>query len=180
VHHHVFATALGFVAVAWRDATLAGLRLPEDTEQAAMRAIRRRFPHATEAQAPAPIAATVDLIRRYFAGEHVDFAAIPLDLGTPGDFSLRVYGHIRRLGRGETTTYGAIARDLGAGPEAARAVGQAMATNPVPLIVPCHRVLAAGGALGGFSAPGGAGTKARMLELEGSSATALAQQAFAF
>ena len=79
----------------------------------------------------------------------------------------RVYAAVRRLGWGETTTYGALAKALGAGPEAARDVGQAMARNPVPLIVPCHRVLAAGGKLGGFSAPGGAAAKRRMLELEG-------------
>ncbi len=87
-----------------------------------------------------------------------------------------------RLGWGETTTYGALARALGAGPEAARDVGQAMAHNPVPLIIPCHRVLAAGGKLGGFSAPGGAGTKRRMLEMEGVALAAEApgQRAFAF
>jgi methylated-DNA-[protein]-cysteine S-methyltransferase len=68
---------------------------------------------------------------------------------------------------GQTTTYGALAKELGAGPQAARAVGEAMARNPIPLIVPCHRVLAAGGELGGFSAPGGTDTKLRMLELEG-------------
>jgi methylated-DNA-[protein]-cysteine S-methyltransferase len=74
---------------------------------------------------------------------------------------------VRKLGRGETTTYGAVAKALGAGPEAARDVGQAMANNPVPLIVPCHRVLKAGGGVGGFSAPGGSIAKARMLALEG-------------
>jgi len=73
----------------------------------------------------------------------------------------------RRVGWGETTTYGALAKALGAGPEAARDVGVAMAKNPVALIIPCHRVLAAGGKIGGFSAPGGAATKRRMLELEG-------------
>ena len=73
----------------------------------------------------------------------------------------------RRIGWGRTTTYGALAKDIGAGPEVARDVGTAMAENPVPLIIPCHRVLAAGGKLGGFSAPGGAATKIRMLKLEG-------------
>ena len=74
---------------------------------------------------------------------------------------------MRRVGWGQTTTYGALAKEVGVGPEAARDVGQAMAKNPVPLIIPCHRVLAAGGKLGGFSAPGGSATKQRMLELEG-------------
>ena len=97
----------------------------------------------------------------------MDFADVRIDLGEPDPFVARVYAAVRRLGWGRTTTYGALARDLGAGPEAARDVGQAMARNPVPLLVPCHRVLAAGGKLGGFSAPGGAATKRRMLALEG-------------
>ena len=74
---------------------------------------------------------------------------------------------VRGLGWGETTTYGAVARALGAGPEGAREVGQAMGRNPLPLIVPCHRVLAAGGRPGGFSAPGGTEAKLRMLAIEG-------------
>ena len=97
----------------------------------------------------------------------VDFTAVRLDLGVQEPFFARVYDAVRRLGWGETTTYGAVAQALGAGPETARDVGQAMARNPVPLIVPCHRVLAAGGKVGGFSAPGGASAKRRMLALEG-------------
>jgi methylated-DNA-[protein]-cysteine S-methyltransferase len=77
------------------------------------------------------------------------------------------YQTARQVGWGRTTTYGALAKELGAGPEAARDVGQAMARNPVALIIPCHRVLAAGGKIGGFSAPGGSGAKIRMLALEG-------------
>ena len=77
------------------------------------------------------------------------------------------YAAARQVGWGRTTTYGALAKELGAGPEAARDVGQAMANNPVALIIPCHRVLAAGGKVGGFSAPGGTATKIRMLALEG-------------
>jgi methylated-DNA-[protein]-cysteine S-methyltransferase len=79
----------------------------------------------------------------------------------------RIYAATRRIRWGQTTTYGNLAKELGAGPEAARAVGHAMAKNPVPLIIPCHRVLAAGGKVGGFSAPGGSTAKRRMLELEG-------------
>ncbi len=77
------------------------------------------------------------------------------------------YAALRRVGWGRTTTYGALAKEVGAGREAARDVGEAMARNPAPLIIPCHRVLAAGGKIGGFSAPGGSKTKIRMLELEG-------------
>ena len=82
-------------------------------------------------------------------------------------FFERVYAAVRRIGWGETATYGAIARMLDAGPEFARDVGQAMAANPVPLIIPCHRVTAANGRIGGFSAPGGSLSKARMLAIEG-------------
>ncbi len=87
------------------------------------------------------------------------------------------------FGWGRTTTYGALAKEVGAGREAARVVGEAMAKNPAPLIIPCHRVLAAGGKIGGFSAPGGSKTKARMLELEGvrlGPPLEAAQQAFRF
>jgi len=79
----------------------------------------------------------------------------------------RICAAARRVGWGHTTTYGALAKELDAGPEAARDVGQAMARNPVAVIIPCHRVLAAGGQVGGFSAPGGSAAKRRMLALEG-------------
>ena len=90
-----------------------------------------------------------------------------LDLGEQDPFFKKVYAAARRVGWGRTTTYGTLAMELGAGPEAARDVGQAMARNPVALIIPCHRVLAAGGKIGGFSAPGGSAAKIRMLALEG-------------
>ena len=176
--YHVFATAFGHVALAWRGDAIASLRLPADRSDEAERSVRRHLPHAQRGTPPERIASTVTDIERYFAGELADFSDVLLDLGTPTAFAAGVYLHIRALHRGETTTYGAVARALDGGPEGARAVGRAMATNPVPLIVPCHRVLAAGHVLGGFSAPGGTGTKARMLALEG--ATAVAQQAFAF
>jgi methylated-DNA-[protein]-cysteine S-methyltransferase len=109
----------------------------------------------------------IEATKRYFTGARVDFSGVAVDFGQQDPFFARVYALVRQLGWGQTTTYGAIAKELGAGPEAARDVGKAMATNPVPLIVPCHRVLAAGGKIGGFSAPGGSDTKMHMLELEG-------------
>ena len=116
---------------------------------------------------PAEVTAVIEAAKRYFAGEKVDFSDVSLDLGAQDELFRKIYAATRRLGYGQTTTYGSIAKELGAGPEVARDVGQAMARNPVPLIIPCHRVLAAGGKLGGFSAPGGATTKQRMLEMEG-------------
>ncbi len=105
-----------------------------------------------------------------------------MDLDGQTAFFRRTYEALRKVTWGQTTTYGALARELGAGPEIARVVGQAMAKNPVPLIIPCHRVLAAGGKIGGFSAPGGSSAKVRMLALEGidMQPPPAAQQSFAF
>jgi methylated-DNA-[protein]-cysteine S-methyltransferase len=103
----------------------------------------------------------------YFEGEETDFSCFRLDLGEQDPFFAQIYAAARRVGWGHTTTYGTLAKELGAGPEAARDVGQAMAKNPVALLIPCHRVLAAGGKIGGFSAPGGSAAKIRMLALEG-------------
>ena len=118
---------------------------------------------------------------RYLAQE-VDFSGFTVDLDGQDEFFRRIYAAARQLRWGQTTTYGALAKELGAGPEAARDVGQAMAKNPVSLIIPCHRVLAAGGKIGGFSAPGGSTTKTRMLELEGVhlGEPAPSQQSFGF
>ena len=131
------------------------------------------------AEPPAGIAAVIDAAIRYFDGEQIEFFEIPVDPGQQPPFFAQVYAFVRTLGWGETTSYGAVAQALDAGPEHARAVGQAMATNPIPLIIPCHRVLAAGGKIGGFSAPGGSMSKVRMLELEGVT-VAPAQQGFDF
>ena len=118
--------------------------------------------------APTPeVAEAVAAVRRYFEGDETDFSDFKLDLGEQDPFFRQIYAAARRVRWGHTTTYGALAKELGAGPEAARDVGQAMAKNPVALIIPCHRVLTAGGKVGGFSAPGGSAAKIRMLVLEG-------------
>jgi methylated-DNA-[protein]-cysteine S-methyltransferase len=113
------------------------------------------------------VSEVIAAVVRYFDGEQTDFSGAKIDLGEQDAFFQQIYAAVRRVGWGQTTTYGALAKELGAGPEAARDVGQAMARNPVALIIPCHRVLAAGGKPGGFSAPGGAAAKIRMLALEG-------------
>jgi len=163
----IFATAAGFCAIAWSEAGIARFHLPMSTADATERSLRRRLIDAEPGMPPADVDAVIDAAKRYFAGERVDFSNVSLDLRGQDEFFTRIYAAARRVGWGQTTTYGSIAKELGAGPEAARDVGQAMATNPLPLIVPCHRVLAAGGKLGGFSAPGGSATKQRMLEMEG-------------
>lgn len=167
VDYHLFETASGFVALGWNERGVASLRLPAASAGEAERALLRRCPDARRSEPPPHVGRVVDAILRYFAGERIDFADVPVDLGAQEPFFERVYARVRRLGWGETTTYGAVAKELGAGPEFARDVGQAMARNPVPLIVPCHRVTGAGGRIGGFSAPGGSDSKAHMLALEG-------------
>ena len=181
-HYHVFDTAMGFCAIAWSPAGVARFQLPTKSAEAAERLIRRRAPSAEPGAPTEDVAAVVGSAQRYFAGEEMDFSNVRVDLADQVTFFAQIYDALRRVGWGRTTTYGALAKEVGAGREAARDVGEAMAKNPAPLIIPCHRVLAAGGKIGGFSAPGGSKTKVRMLELEGVRVGPLeaAQQAFAF
>jgi methylated-DNA-[protein]-cysteine S-methyltransferase len=180
--YHVFETTMGFCAIAWSGAGVSRFQLPTRTAEATERLMRRRAFGAEPGAPPESIAAVVEAAKRYFAGEEMDFSQVQVDLAGEDAFFARIYDALRRVDWGRTTTYGALAKEVGAGREAARDVGEAMAKNPMPLIVPCHRVLAAGGKIGGFSAPGGSKTKARMLELEGVrlGAPEAAQQAFLF
>jgi methylated-DNA-[protein]-cysteine S-methyltransferase len=168
VHQYcVFETASGFCGIAWNKAGITRFQLPTKSHEAAERLLLRRTPEARSAAPSGMVGEAVAAAKRYFDGEAADFSQAALDLDGQEDFFKRVYAVVRPIRWGETTTYGAIAKELGGGPETARDVGQAMARNPIPLIIPCHRVLAAGGKIGGFSAPGGAASKRRMLELEG-------------
>ncbi|MDB5692435.1 MAG: methylated-DNA--[]-cysteine S-methyltransferase family protein [Alphaproteobacteria bacterium] len=162
----LFPTAIGACALVWRDETLIGAALPETTEAATRARIGGNFPDAEEAAPPAPIAEAIALVARLLAGEAADLSAIPIDLGAADDFERSVYAVARAIPRGEVRTYGEVAAAIGI-PGAARAVGAALGRNPIPIIVPCHRVLAAAGRSGGFSAPGGTATKFRMLAIEG-------------
>lgn len=166
-HYHLFETAHGFAAIAWNARGISNFRLPAPTVEETRRSLLRRLPGAIESDPLPAIASVVEDAKRYFAGEAIDFSQMAVDLGDQDPLFARIYALVRTFGWGETTTYGAVAKALGEGPEVARDVGQAMARNPVPLIVPCHRVLAAGGKIGGFSAPGGSNAEARMLALEG-------------
>ena len=166
-HIHIFETAAGFCGIAWSEKGISGFRLPGDSAEATQRHLLRRLPDATPGTPPPSVLQVISAAKRYFAGEIIDFSNVPVDLDSQEVFFRQIYAELRQVGWGKTTTYGTLAKALGAGPEAARDVGLAMAKNPVPLIIPCHRVLAAGGKVGGFSAPGGSVAKARMLELEG-------------
>ena len=167
LHFLIFETANGFCGIAWSDAGIARLLLPAKTAEDAERMLRRRTPGA-EPGVPTPVVGeAIAAVNRYFEGNETDVAQFELDLDGQDEFFKRVYAAARGIKWGQTTTYGTLAGELGGGPETARDVGQAMARNPIPLIIPCHRVLAAGGKIGGFSAPGGAAAKIRMLGLEG-------------
>jgi methylated-DNA-[protein]-cysteine S-methyltransferase len=182
LHYHVFETAMGCCAIAWSDAGIVRFQLPTKTAEAAERLIRRRVFGAEPEMPSADVAVVVAAAKRYFDGEEIDFSQVQVDLAGQDAFFAQIYDALRRVGWGRTTTYGALAKEVGAGREAARDVGEAMARNPAPLIIHCHRVLAAGGKIGGFSAPGGSWAKMRMLELEGIRVgpPEAAQQSFSF
>jgi methylated-DNA-[protein]-cysteine S-methyltransferase len=167
----IFETALGWAALAWSPAGLTCVRLPEPTAERAHAALLRRFPDAVAADPPGAVAAVIRDVQRLLAGGRPDFAGAVLDLATTTTFDARVYAIARSIPVGGTLTYGEVAGQLG-DRRLARQVGQALGRNPWPIIVPCHRVTAANGKLGGFSAPGGQRTKIRLLALEGAPAAA--------
>jgi len=172
-----FETALGWCGVAWGPRGLRALQLPEKERPALLTRLAARFPDLAEAAPPRPIRTVLAHVAKALtrAGGLSDLpwpAAFDglLDWTGVPPFHRRVYDAACRIPRGETLSYGALAAAVGS-PGAARAVGQAMQRNPFPLLVPCHRVLAAGGKLGGFTAPGGATTKRALLALEKAAAT---------
>ena len=165
LHALVFDTAIGRCGIAWSERGVVGVQLPEANEAATRARLRRRFPGAVESAPPPVIQAAVDGIVALLSGEPSELEAVELDLHDVPEFHASVYRVTRTIPPGETLSYGEIAERLG-DPGAARAVGQALGANPIPIIVPCHRVLAAGGRAGGFSAPGGVMTKLKLLEIE--------------
>jgi methylated-DNA-[protein]-cysteine S-methyltransferase len=161
-----FDTAIGRCAILWRGGAAIGAALPEDDQTQAQALLLQRFPGAAPGTPPADIALVVEAVIRLLNGEAEDFTRFAIDLGEVPQFDRRVLEATFTIPAGETRTYGEIARMIGA-PGASRAVGRALGANPIPIIVPCHRVLAANGRSGGFSAPGGASTKLRLLNIEG-------------
>ena len=164
--HLAFETRLGFVGIAWSNAGLTRLCLFQRDRAAVERRLQRLESAGGDGNIPDWIVALVGDIRAYAEGAEIDFSAVPVDLAGIDDFRLAIYGAARKVAFGETTTYGELAKRSGhAG--LPRETGQALGSNPVPLVIPCHRILAAGGKIGGFSAPGGSTTKEKMLALEG-------------
>jgi len=161
----LFDTPIGRCGIAWGARGLIGMQLPEATPVAAWARLRQRFPEAAELPVPPEIERVIDRIVALLEGGRDDLADVVLDPAGVPAFNLRVYEIARAVAPGLTSTYGEVARAMGE-PGAARAVGKALGENPWPIVVPCHRVLAASGRMGGFTADGGPTTKARLLTLE--------------
>jgi methylated-DNA-[protein]-cysteine S-methyltransferase len=128
-HYLVFETANGFCGIAWNDIGITRFRLLDKTAEAAMRNLLRHLPDAEPGTPPQPVADAIAAAKRYFAGEKIDFSDVTVDLGEQDELFTRIYAAARRLGYGETTTYGTLAKQLGGDWEMARDVGQAMARS---------------------------------------------------
>lgn len=172
----VFDTAIGRCALAWSARGVAGVQLPEADEAKTRRRVLQRFPGARESVPSPEMTWTRDALTGLLRGMPSDLSSVSLDMDSLPPFHRRVYEAARAIPWRTTATYGTLARIVGAA-GAARAVGQALARNPYALIVPCHRVVAAGGKTGGFSAHGGAAMKLRLLAIEGHEKAAQVQSA---
>jgi methylated-DNA-[protein]-cysteine S-methyltransferase len=163
----VFDTPVGRCVVVWGEQGIVGFQLPEGSDELTRERNAQLFPDATEGDPDSSPAArrAIDGVLRLLAGEPDPLTDVQLDLRAVPDFDSRVYAVTRAIEPGATLTYGEVAARIGS-PDAAQAVGQALGRNPIPILVPCHRVLAAGGKTGGFSAPGGAVTKRALLTIE--------------
>jgi methylated-DNA-[protein]-cysteine S-methyltransferase len=169
-HFALFETMIGTCGIVWTARGICGVQLPEEDAIATRTRVHRRHPTAVEADPSAEARRAIDGIVALLSGEKRDLTGIAIDDESQAEFNKRVYAIARRIPPGKTMTYGEIAERLG-DKTLARAVGQAMGENPTPVIMPCHRVLAASGKTGGFSAPGGVVTKLRLLTIEGAQPT---------
>lgn len=161
----LFDTAIGRCGIAWNARGVVGVQLPEGSEQDTRSRLRRRFAEAREAPPPVPVQRAIDGVVALLRGEPSELDAVTLDMEGVPPFHRRVYEVARAIPPGTTLSYGEVAARMGE-PGAARDVGQALGQNPFAIIVPCHRVLAANGKVGGFSARGGVRTKLRLISSE--------------
>jgi methylated-DNA-[protein]-cysteine S-methyltransferase len=160
----LFDTAIGTCGIAWTERGVCAVRLPAANADALRASLVRRCPGAEEMSPPPDLRRAIGAMVALLRGEARDLRFVVLDTAKLSDRQRRLYDALRTIAPGETITYGELAVRLGEG--GARDVGQAMGRNPFPIIVPCHRVVAANGKTGGFSAPGGVDTKLRMLAIE--------------
>jgi methylated-DNA-[protein]-cysteine S-methyltransferase len=165
-HFALFDTPIGVCGIEWGPRGINGLQLPMGSIEKTRTRIRQRRGDIGEAAPTDVVQSVIDRIVKLLAGERDDLRDIALDLDGVPDFNRGVYDIARSIPPGQTMTYGDIAKRLG-GVELSRDVGQALGRNPCPIVVPCHRVLAAGQKPGGFSARGGVDTKLKMLAIEG-------------
>ena len=165
-HYALFDSAIGICGIEWGPRGINGVQLPMGDEAKTRARIRQRRGEIAETRPTAEVQRTIDRIVSLLAGKPDDLTDIPLDLDGVPEFNRGVYDIARTIPPGQTLTYGDIAKKLG-GVELSRDVGQALGHNPCPIVVPCHRVLAAGNKPGGFSARGGVDTKLKILAIEG-------------
>lgn len=166
--HTLFPTAFGTCGVAWNERGLTGFQLPEaDVEDTERHLAKKAHSKAADEPRPEWLRRLIERVQAHLEGKLQDFADAPIDWSRVSDFQQAVYLHALAIKPGYKKSYGEIAKAMGLGNEAARAVGVALATNPWPLVVPCHRVVSASDKMTGFSAPGGVRTKTRLLALEG-------------
>ena len=161
----LFETAIGRCGIVWSERGIGGVQFPEGSDQATRKRLLRRHPNTHEAAPPEAVRRTIADIVALLAGERRDLDDAVLDWAAVPDFNRRVYDVARAIPPGSTLSYGEVAERLG-DRNLARDVAQALGQNPFPIVVPCHRVMAAGGKTGGFSAPGGVRTKLRLLSIE--------------
>ena len=161
-HTVLFATAFGECALGWSGDEVTRFRLPDD-----LRSEAERAGSVPEAQAPAWVGDLIARVRRHMERDFQDFSKVAYAWSRVTPFQKEVYVRTVAIPAGSTKSYGEIARSIGVGNEGSRAVGVALGSNPWPLLIPCHRVVASNGRMTGFSAPGGIRTKTRLLALEG-------------
>ena len=152
----IFDTQIGRCAIEWNEAGLTAFELPDAQPRS-----------ADETNRLAQVSAIIERVKRHLAGELQDFSDLAFDLALVPPFNAAVLRATLSVKAGETRTYGEIARLIGQPPSASRAVGAALGANRWPLLIPCHRIVSADGKMTGFSAPGGIGTKLRLLKIEG-------------
>ena len=162
----IFDTAIGPCGIVWGERGISGVQLPMGSEDKTRKRIHQRNGDIPEAEPTAEVRRAIDAIKELLMGKPNDLSGVVLDLDGVPEFNRGVYDIARTIPPGKTMTYGDIAKKLG-GVELSRDVGQALGRNPCPIVVPCHRVLAAGDKPGGFSANGGVVTKLKMLQIEG-------------
>jgi len=160
-----FETAIGAIAIAWTDKGVCWLQLPEASETKTVSLLKKKLPQASKAEPTVIIQRAIKLLQLHLSGTNQDFRGIPLDLSQCTEFSRQVYEATRKVLAGQVVTYADIANQIGQ-TSATRAVGRALGSNPVAIIVPCHRVIGKGGNMTGFSAFGGCDTKVRLLSIE--------------